>query len=116
MNEREFQDFFGPQGFYSRKSSQTQDIWRDWSGYRTNCVGYNESSLLLPKDKEVQKCIKDLLTQDEEEWLPKYAEDVQWYFASKGGMWKNIWKKRAARLAIFRKHTEARRPQHANTD
>lgn len=116
MDEQEFQAFFGPGGYYRKNKRGAHNSWRDWSGYRSNGIGYSESSLLLPKDRELQKCINDLLTRDEEDWLPEYAEDVRSYFASIGGMWKNKWKKRASQLAAYKKHTEARRPQHDNTD
>ena len=116
MNQREFEEFFGNYGYYNTNGHRS-GRGSDWSGYRSAGVGYSEAALLIPKDREIEKCINDLLIREEDpEALEDYAEDVRSYFASIGGMWKNKWKKRASQLAALKRHTEARRPQHAQTE
>lgn len=66
---------------------------------------FTDSSLLLPSDKNIQKCIADILESNEDDdfAFATKAKVTKEYCSSEGSKWKQLWEKRAQRLKAFKK-------------
>lgn len=64
-----------------------------------------EGALMLPKNKELQQCINEILDfkEEDEQLLTDQAKYISNEEVVRNAIWKNIWKKRARKLLAYKK-------------